>query len=64
MHNFLKLFLLRAFVTAQSFDVICQSGTYLESFVLHDDDNLQTPGYNLYRKDHPVNIKWEGVFIY
>ena len=58
------MFLLRAFVTAQSFDVICQSGTYLDSFILHDNDNLKTPGYTLYSKDHPVNIKWEGGFIH
>ena len=30
----------------------------------HDDDNLQIPGDNLYRGDHPLNIKRGGVCIY
>ena len=32
--------------------------------ILHDDDNLQTPGYNLYRKEFPLNVKRGGVCIY
>ena len=56
-HNFLKLSLLRAYITVHNFDVICLAETYLDSSILHDDDNLQIPGYNLYRKDHPLNIK-------
>ena len=63
-HNFLKLSLLRAYTTAHNFDVICLSETYLDSSILHDDNNLQIPGYNLYRKDHPLNIKRGGVCIY
>ena len=59
--NFLKLSLLRAYITVHKFDVICLSVTYLESPILHDDDddddNLQIPAYNLYREDHPFNIK-------
>ena len=64
MHNFLKLSPLGAYITVHNFDVICLSETYLNSFILHDDDNLQIPGYTLYRKDHPLNIKREGVCIY
>ena len=63
-HNFLKLSLLRAYITVHNFDVICLSETYLDSSALHDDDNLQIPGYNLYRKDHPLNVKRGGVCIY
>ena len=63
-HNFLKLSLLRAYTTVHNFDVVCLSETYLDSSILHDDNNLQIPGYNLYRKDHPLNIKWGGVYIY
>ena len=29
----------------------------------HDDDNLQIPGYNLFREDHPLNVK-RGAFIH
>ena len=60
-HNFLNLSLLRAYITVHKFDVICLSETYLNSSILHDDNNLQIPGYNLHREDHPLNVK-QGVF--
>ena len=63
MHNFLILFHLRAYITVRNFDVICLLETCLDSSILHDDDNLPIPGYKLYRKDHPLNIK-QGVCIY
>ena len=63
-HNFLKLSLLRAYITVHKFDVICISETYLDSSILHDDDNLQIPDYNLYREDHSLNVKRGGVCIY
>ena len=40
------------------------SETSLDSYILHDDDNLQIPGYNLYREDLPLNIKRGVVCIY
>ena len=55
--NLLKLSPLRAYITAYKFDVICLSLTYLDSFILHDDDSLQSLAYNLYREDHPLNTK-------
>ena len=63
-HNFFKLSLLRTYNIVHNFDVKCLSETYLDSSTLHDDDNLQIPGYNFYRKDHPLNIKRGGVYIY
>ena len=57
MRIFLNLSILRAYITVHKFDVICLSGTYLESSILHDDDNLQIPGYNLYREDRLLNVK-------
>ena len=62
--NFLKLSILRAYITVHEFDVICLSKTYLDSSILHDDDNLQISGYNLYNEDHPLNVKRGGVCIY
>ena len=59
--NFLKLSLLRAYITVYKSDVICLSETNLDSSILHDDNNLQIPGYNLHREDHPLNVK-QGVF--
>ena len=64
VHNFLILFHLRAYITVHNFDVICLLETCLYSSILHDDDNLQIPGYKLYREDHPLNIKQGGVCIY
>ena len=64
VHNFLILFHLRAYITVRNFDVICLLETCLDSSILHDDDNLPIPGYKLYRKDHPLNIKQGGVCIY
>ena len=61
-HNLLKLSLLEAYISGHSFDVIYLSETYLNLFILHDDDNLQIPGYNLYSQDYPLNIIPEKVF--
>ena len=45
-------------------DVICLSETYLDSSISNDDDNLEIPGYDLFRADHPSNTKQGGVCIY
>ena len=63
-HDFLKLSLLRAHITVHKFNVICLSETYLDASILHDDNNLQISGYNLYREDHPLNVERGGVCIY
>ena len=60
----MKLTILRAYITVHGFEVICLSETYLDSSILHDDDNLQISGYNLYNEDHPLNVKRGGVCIY
>ena len=60
----MKLSLLRAYITVHKFDVICLSETYLDSSILHDDDNIQIAGYIPYRGDHPLNVKRGGVCIY
>ena len=59
--NFLKLSLLRAYITVYKSDVICLSETNLDSSILHDDNNLQIPGYNLHREDYSLNVK-QGLF--
>ena len=61
VHKFLKLSLLSTYITVHKFDAICLSETYLNSPILHDDNNLQIPGYNVHREDHPLNVK-QGVF--
>ena len=61
-HNFAKLSLLRAYVSAHKFDIICLSETYLDSSI--DDGNLEISGYYLIRSDHPLNKNCGGICIY
>ena len=63
-HNFTKVALLKAYSSVQRFDIFCISETYLNSSITEDDDNLQIPGYDLIRSDHPSNSKRGGVAIY
>ena len=63
-HDYSKLFLLKAYISVQKFDIICLSETYLDSLVPLDDDNLVISGYNLIRSDHPSNTKRGGVYLY
>ena len=63
-HNYIKVSLLRAYISTHKFDVICISETYLDSDTSDDDDNLKIAGYNLIRADHPFNTKRGGVCIY
>ena len=63
-HNFKKINLLEAYNTINKFDVICLSESYLDSSIASDNDNLNIKGYNLYRADHPNNVKRDGVCAY
>ena len=63
-HKYIKISLLRAYISTHKFYIICISETYLDSDTSDDDDNLKTAGYNLIRANHPSNTKWHGVCIY
>ena len=63
-HNSIKLSPLRAYVSANKFDVICISETYLNSDTFTVDENLKIVGYTLIRADHASNTKQGGVCIY
>ena len=52
-HNYIKVSLLRAYLSTQKFDVICISETYLDSDTSDGGDNLKIAGYNLIPADHP-----------
>ena len=39
-HNFIKLTLLRAYISVNKIDIICLSETYLDSSISSDNDNL------------------------
>ena len=55
-HNYIKLSL--------KFDIICISGTYLNSDTSTVDENLEIIGYTLITADHSSNTKRRGVCIY
>ena len=53
-----------AIISAHKLDIIYLSETYVNSETSPDDDNLEIPGYNIIRKDHPSNTKRGGVCVY
>ena len=63
-HNYIKVSLLRAYISTHKFDEICISETYLNSNTSDGEDNLKLAGYNLIRADHPSNTKRGGACIY
>ena len=64
VHNFYKIYLLKAYNAIHTYDIICLSETYLNHDTLSDNDNLKIPGYELIRVDHPSNRKGDGICIY
>ena len=63
-HNYIKVSLLRAYLSTHRFDVICLSETYLDSDTSHEDANLEIVGYALVRADHPSNTKRDDACLY
>ena len=63
-HNFIKLSILRAYISIHNFDILCLSETNLGSTISSNDNNLIILGYDLYRADHPSNVKCGGICIY
>ena len=60
-HMFTKISFLSAYISVHK--IICLSETYLISEIVSDNKNLEKPGYNLVREDHPSNSKRGGVCI-
>ena len=63
-HNYIKLSVLRAYISINKIDIICLSETYLDSSISSDNENLELPVYNLVRADNRTNTKKGGVCIY
>ena len=55
---------LTAYNVIHKFDVICISESYLNSDTSPNDNNLNIPGYNMFRADHPSGNRRGGVCIY
>ena len=62
--SFIKVSLLKVYITIYNYDNICLSEQYLHLSILSGDNNLEIPGYDLIRADHPSNSKWGGVCVY
>ena len=56
--------LLQGYISSSKVDILCLSETFLNSDFSCDDNNLQLPGFDLIRADHPSNTKRGGVCIY
>ena len=63
-HNFIKLCLLRAYISINKIDIICLSETYLGLRISSNNSNLELPGYNLVRTVNPTNSNRGCVCIY
>ena len=63
-HEFIKVSLLKGYITERNFDIICLSETFLNSSLDSEDDRLKIEGYNLIRSDHPSDSKKGGVCVY
>ena len=63
-HGYVKLSLLKAYITAHKIDIIYLSESYHDSAIQLYDDNLEIPGYNLTHSDHLQNNKCGGICIY
>ena len=55
---------MQAYSAVRKYDIICLPEAYLNSSIPYDDENLEIPGYNLIRADHPSENKRGGVCIY
>ena len=63
-HNYLKISLLRPYISLHNFNVVSISETYLDSTTALDDENLEITQYNLLRVDHASNSKRGGFCVY
>ena len=63
-HSFAKVSLLTGYLFVNNFDIVCLSEIFLNSEILTNDENLQTPDYSIARVDHPSNTKRGGLCVY
>ena len=56
--------LLKTHLTIYINDIISLSEIYLNSSIPSDDSDLEMPGYDLIRADHPSNSRRRGVCVF
>ena len=64
MRSYVKISLLKAYLSIHKFDIVSLSEIYLDPSVPLHDVNLEAQGYELVRSDHPSQHKRGGVCIY
>ena len=47
----------------QKFDIVCISVSYLKSDTSSSNDDMNIPGYNMFRANHPSGNRGEFAFI-
>ena len=57
MYSFIKVSLLKTYITIYGYNITYFLKTYLDSSILYDDSNLEIPVYDLIRADHTSNSK-------
>ena len=63
-HSYVKISLLKAYLSIHKFDIVCLSETYLDPSVPLHDVNLEIQGYELVQSDHPSQHKRGGLCIH
>ena len=63
-HNFIKIALLKAYLSVHKMVIVCLCETFLDTSILISNDNLQIPVYSSVRADHPSNTKRGDVLLY
>ena len=56
-HDFVKVPLIEAFINTHNFDIVYLSGTFLDSTIPQNDENININDYSLLRVDHANSIK-------
>ena len=64
VHSYVKIYLLKAYLSILKFYIVCLSETYLDPNVPLNDVNLKIQGYELVQSDQPSQHKRGGVCIY
>ena len=63
-HEFIKVPLIKAFISTHNFDNLCLSETFFDSTIDFNDGNINIDGNSISRADHHSNSKRGGVSIY
>ena len=64
VNNFIKIPLFEAYNSVYNYDIIALSETYLHSLITNESISLMGSSKDIYRSDHPNDVKRGGVCLY